>query len=659
MRPHDVVTSADPAAAGSAVPLPLEPGAGTEAGAGRADAVLAEHYARLVRIAYLVLPPSLPQARRVLTAHAVAQRSLPRGESAAEPPVPAVPRARRPEDAGGYGYVYLRDRVLRQALEASLPLRRLALPRRAQLPPVLPHVWGLRIFPRSGGAGELALERWLASLSAPARAAHVLRRLERMTDREVREALTRAGVADPDAALADAGTAPDGTSGADLLGSSEFDPCSLQVRPTDLLRRRRYVRASAVAAAALAVCGTLLWLPGDRGPVYTPNRAVEQATDPDGLLRADATAWQRSVRRDFSVWPARGSHTGDGALLGRALSAWAAPSEGVRVSATPGTASGPPPGPPQLLFAGDVGRARVVVLYDGLRVVRYAERAGSRGRSGGTALDFARTDGADTAASGALVAGRSGGGVRYLTAPWVRGVQVRDLLDPAGAPRPLRRDANGVTERLPSPVQAKGCRHWQALELDEGGTRRLTTDLGELTPARLTFGPPGSARDVTGEAALESWAHTACLLPGVRGHGVRSVNAWEFARQRLPEANGTADWVCTRAETWRGTGSRVMAQFHAPGARPGAPGAVAARAEDSPSCGVREPRVLAGVLWKSQAGQWYVVAAGSGQLASVTVSGGGVEGGAQGHVVAVRAHKGSRPTLNGRLADGTSVGALR
>ncbi|MGG8409819.1 hypothetical protein ACM614_26185, partial [Streptomyces sp. 12297] len=45
----------------------------------RAEAAIVEHYTRLVRIGYLVLPPALGRNRRVLTAHALAQRALPPG----------------------------------------------------------------------------------------------------------------------------------------------------------------------------------------------------------------------------------------------------------------------------------------------------------------------------------------------------------------------------------------------------------------------------------------------------------------------------------------------------------------------------------------------------------------------------------------------------
>ncbi|MGW4721392.1 hypothetical protein ACWEO0_01990, partial [Streptomyces sp. NPDC004292] len=161
----------------------------------QAEAALVERYPRLVRIAYLVLPPALGRNRRVLTAHALVQRSLPRRR---------VPGPRRAEDAVDPGYAYVRGEVLRQALVAGLPLRRLALPRRAQFPPLLPHVWGLRLFPRVGGADELALDQRLSRLSGPGRAAYVLRGLERQGDPEVLRVLASAGVEDPAAALAEA-----------------------------------------------------------------------------------------------------------------------------------------------------------------------------------------------------------------------------------------------------------------------------------------------------------------------------------------------------------------------------------------------------------------------------------------------------------------------
>ncbi|MFJ7126922.1 hypothetical protein [Streptomyces sp. NPDC098101] len=793
----------------------------------QAEAALVERYPRLVRIAYLVLPPALGRNRRVLTAHALVQRSLPRRR---------VPGPRRAEDAVDPGYAYVRGEVLRQALVAGLPLRRLALPRRAQFPPLLPHVWGLRLFPRVGGADELALDQRLSRLSGPGRAAYVLRGLERQGDPEVLRVLASAGVEDPAAALAEAdavdavdawdaseggadagapaadrpsvvggqgrrgggpgaagdpgradapdapgtsgaggparaghgraerservgeqggpgrtggragrpggpggvggpeggsgvghpvprtGTAAPGTeatakpghrvpgagatagsgrpapgaegttgpggpgsgigsvsgaggpagapggtvargprlSGAALLESDEFDPCALQARPTDLLRRRQHVRAGVTAVAALVVCGALLGLPGDgwgrdgaAAPPYARNPAAEAALDPAAVKRVGPAVWPGATRRDFSVWPARGDLAGDGALLRRALAVWARPGGAVQSSATPGTPVGPPMGPPQLLFAGRVDAVRVVLFHDGLRAVRYAEPVEG---TAGVALDFARTDGADAVGSTALVVSRAAGNVRYLTAPWVRETAVRNLLAPAKEPYALARDARGVTDPVPSPAQAKGCVRWNTLQTRDGSGLRLFTDLGELAPARLLWGRPAAPADATGPEAREAWARTACQLTTVRAHGVRSVNAWRFARQRLPEGAGLGSWLCTRAETWRGTGDRVLAQFLVPS--PEVPAALAARSEGSPACGVRDPRVLAGVLWQAPGGNRYVLAAGSPDFASLEVSG-GVKGRADGPVLAVRAGAGAVADLDGTLRDGTRRAALR
>ncbi|MFE2511765.1 hypothetical protein ACFXC9_25405 [Streptomyces naganishii] len=617
----------------------------------QAEAALVEHYPRLVRLAYLVLPPRLGRGRRVLTAHALVQRALPRGSSPAQA-IPAQSTGRGTDP----GYSYVRLHVVRAALEADRPRAGRSRSLSAQLPPLLPQVWGLRLFPRSGGADELALDQRLAALPGPARAAYVLRGLEKLADHTVREVLDAAGVADPGAALRQADRVPAQYA---LLESPEFDPCSLQARPTDLMRRRRHTRAALAAAAALAVCGALLVLPGGgwgpdgaAAPAYARNPSAEAALDPGRLVRAAPTAWRTSARLDFSVWPARGGLTADTALLRRALAVWARPGESVRVSATPGTASGGPAGPPQLLYAGTVDHARVVLLYDGLRIARYAEPKDS---TAGAVLDLARVDGAAGGRAAAVVLGRSDGNVRYLTAPWVRGAAERDLMKPAAAPVDLGL-TDGVTGSLASPVQQTGaCASWHVLQLTGASGTHLLTDLGELVPAGLTTGRPTAPHEVSGEAGLRAWAPLACGLAAVRAQGVRSVNTWEYAEQPLPDASGTATWACTRADTWRGDGPRVLAQFRAPG---GKYAAVAAQGEDVPDCGARDPHVLAGVLWKSGAGDWYLLAAGSRDTESINASG-GVRGASQGHLLAVAATRGAQATLKGTLADGRPVEPLR
>ncbi|MFD8255029.1 hypothetical protein [Streptomyces werraensis] len=638
--------SQDAAAQSPALSSPAGPAVDVE----QAEAALVEHYPRLVRLAYLVLPSRMGRTRRVLTAHALVQRALPRGRADA----PIIPAQSAGRD-GDPGYTLVRLQVVRSALEAGLPLRRRGLPRRSQLPPLLPQVWGLQVFPRPGGADELTLDQRLSALSGPARAAHALRGLERLPDADVRRVLDDAGVTDPDAALAEADGIPDPYR---LLESPEFDPCSLQARPTDLLRRRRHLKAGLVGAAALAVCGALLSLPGDgwgadgpAAPPYARNAAAQAALDPAKLTRVPASAWRTSARTDFSVWPARGALTGDRALLRRALAVWARPGEGVTASATPGTPTGGPAGPPQLLYAGTVDAARVVILYDGWRLARYAEpEEGARG----AALDLARVDGAGRAGASAVVLSRSDGNIRFLLAPWVREAGERDLREPDEGARDLPLE-DGVTGPFVSGQGREPCTVWNALELSDGtGTRHLT-DLGELVPARLTTGRPGEVEDASGAKALRTWQPYACSLAAMRSAGVRSVNAWAYADQPLPDGDGRAKWLCTRGETWRGTGARVLAQFHSPGARYGA---VAARAENVPACGERQPDVLAGVLWKSAGGSWYLLAAGSDGVESVEATG-GIEGEAKDRLLSVRAEKGARADLKGTLEDGGSVGGLR
>ncbi|MFJ9036182.1 hypothetical protein ACIRF8_06300 [Streptomyces sp. NPDC102406] len=619
----------------------------------QAEAALVEHYPRLVRLAYLVLPPGLGRNRRVLTAHSLTQRALPRGRTATAPPALPAQRGTAPR-TGDPGYAYVRLRVLRGALDAGLPLRRAAWPKRAQLPPLLPQVWGLRLFPKSGGADELALDQRLSALSGPARAAYVLRGLEHLDDAAVRTVLTAAGRTAEDVvtALREADAVEGGSA---LLASPEFDPCSLHARPTDLMRRRQHAKAALAALAALLVCGALLGLPGEgwspdgaAAPPYAKNPAGQAALDPGKLTRVAPGAWQASARTDFSVWPARGSLTGDSALLRRALAVWARPGETVQVSATPGTPAGAPPGPAQLLYAGEFDQARVVLFYDGLRIVRYAEP--ERGTSG-AALDFARVDGADAPQAGAVVVDRVDGNVRYLTAPWVTGAAVRDLLAPDGAAQRLTRTKDGVTSPFPSPAVAptdRPCTSWNALALTDATGTRYATDLGELVPAHLTSGSPQAPH----EARPADWAPLACSLGAARSHGVRSVNSWTYARQALPEGNGTAEWVCTRAETWRGGGPRTLALFRAPGA--GA-AVLAAKSQTSAACGERAPVVLAGVRWKSRGGTWYLIAGGSKQVSSVTAAGSTRAG----NLLAVRVARGTQVRLTGVTAGGATVSPLR
>jgi hypothetical protein len=625
-----------------------------------AEAALVEHYPRLVRIAYVTLPAALGRHRRVLLAHRLAQRALPRTRR----PVSGVSEDEDP------AYVLVRTEVVRGALAYG---RRQAGWRRwartaLVAAPLPPQVIGLRMFPRTGDLDDLDLDRALSELDAPARAAYALRAVEGLDEERTTALLAAVGVSGPRKAVHDASTAAQ-TVPFRTLANSGFDPCVVHARPTDLMRRRQHARAGAAVAAAATVAAALLGVPGDGdrggfGAAGPQQAALNRVLDPAVMVRADADAWTRTSRLDFASWPARGDRTDDRDLLQRALDVWARPSAAVRVSATPGTAQTPPVTAPQLLFAGDVDGAGVVLLYDGLRVVRYAEPADGGGEP---VLDFARVDGASAATASAVVIARStDGNARYLTAPWINRVQLRDLLKPDAAPRPLRRSADGVTDPVPVPAANGSCgaanTSWTAMQFTTAAGAPdqqpfLLTDLAELTPAHLTHatGPGARQGEVNDGQALGDWAHAACRLTADRGQGVRTVGNWQFAEQRLPDDAGTANWLCTRADAWSGA-DHVSVQFVPPGTAPGTPATVVAHGRSTAACGPMAPGVLSGVLWKSPVGHWYLVAAGSPEVASITA--GGLGGSSDGHTLAVPAKPTSHPELSGRLPDGSTLAAL-
>lgn len=262
-----------------------------------------------------------------------------------------------------------------------------------------------------------------------------------------------------------------------------------------------------------------------------------------------------------------------------------------------------PAQPPQLLFAGDLGGQAVVLFHDGgVRVVRYTEPLSGEGAP---ALDLARADDADVTTAAALTVSRTATSARYLLAPWVAESATRDLLAPDTPAWPLDVDGDGVTAAVPRPAEGGTCGSWPAMQLRSSEKivekhAFLVTDLGDLAPVHLTHTPaPGSGaparqpREATGSDALVGWARTACSLRDLRRSGVRAVNNWHFAVQPLPGTRATADWVCTRADTWRGPG-RVLVQFVPPAASPSARAEVVSDRRNSALCSRFGQHVVAG-----------------------------------------------------------------
>ncbi|MFC1413987.1 hypothetical protein ACEZCY_32945 [Streptacidiphilus sp. N1-12] len=615
----------------------------------RAEAALVLHYTRLARLAYTVLPATLDRHRRVLAAHALVQQSLPSrlpdllaGPHPAEVPVPR----RSPEAAAGGGsapagpaYAQLRATVLAAALQRGGRRR----------PWRLPRTWGLTLFPSSGGPESLALERALAELGTTERAAYALLALEGLTQDEAGQLLVAVGVSDPRPALRRAARLG-ATYPADALAAADFDPCTVHARPTDLLRRRRRLRAGSVLAAALvAAAVAALVLPGSgQGgvPAAGAGAASSLASAPAGglgitaadLVRVPADQWRHTARIDFTAWPARGDRLTDRALLTRALTLWSAAGErgtasAALVRATPGTVPAPPVQAPRLLWSGRLDGAEVVLLDDGAELARYT-RPDRATAADPEQLQLTRSDESDVTTAGAVLLRSSRAGDRFLLAPWVDTVQLRDLRAPDTPAQDLV-PTDGVTAAVPQPPSS-GCGSWPVLQLRSSSVIAehhafLLTDLGGVTAAHLTFTPPPSSgpanypREATGTDALLAWARLACGLPALRGQDVKSVNAWEFAKQPLPEGRGTALWTCTRADRWDGSGSAAT-QFLAPAAAGqdrNAPALTTAVQPKGRACSRYEQYVVASTWWRAPgSGHGYLLAAGSRHVTRLGAEGG-------------------------------------
>ncbi|MFE6161633.1 hypothetical protein ACFQ7F_22285 [Streptomyces sp. NPDC056486] len=632
------------------------------------EAVIVDQYTRLVRLAYLTLPHTLSRHRRVLVAHALVQRALPGfrvGRS-----ISRVPEQRRGTRKGtpDPALASTRARVLRSALAHDRRPRGWPgfLPPPRTLRPMLPVVWGLRLFPRAGGGEEIALGQVLSEVPAPARAAFVLLHLESLSRSEVIQLLTAAGVPQPKHVLRTARDVEAAAGGAAeaLLRSREFDACSVQTRPTDLLRRRRRFQLAWFTAGIVGLCCAVLMTTVGSTPSAEPSRTVDvhPAISAAQLVHTPRDVWADTSRVDFTAWPARGTRIGDDALLTRALATWTDPPHGTRVSVVRGTSAEPPPGNTQLLYAGDIGQESVVLFHDGRRVVRYDEPPSS---SSAASLDISRSDEADVTTAAALVVSRKAGKVRYLTAPWIAEAQTRDLLAPNSPGRPLDVSDEGVTDTVPESPGKGSCDSLPVLQLRSSSKivekhAFLVTDLGGIAPVHLSYtplpgtgAPPRQPREATSGTALRSWARTACQLPEMRRRGVRSVNQWDFAEQDLPERGGKAVWSCTRASTWRGPGD-VLVQFRTSTASATAPAKVVGKARSTAACSRFGQHIVASTPWTAGSGRHYLLAAGSREVTGIDVTG-DVDVTERGRTLAVKAPRKPGVTVRADLKDGETL----
>jgi hypothetical protein len=536
----------------------------------RGSRSLARPYRDLVWLAYLALPPSAGEGRRLVLAHRLAAAALDRHR--------------------GRDQLRLRQALLRRAL-------------RKKIMPWSGRLATMEAVPAVTRGSDVAFTTELNALPPASRAAYALMRLEGRPEEEVRTILTGARVADPAAAMAEiAGLETRFGQGAATMMRPASDPTLA----------RFYGR--------LAGRSVRLWLPAAASACLVTAMAVAPALDAPGAAeapprtsapRAATTAppgaWRAGTGLDLSTWEARGALTGDASLVARALRAW-----------------GRPDG--QLLYAGRVEDATVVLMRQDAEVARYTEAAGP------SALEVFPEPRAKPDGTSPLKLRTTAAGSRYLLPPWVREVSVAPLT--GIAPRWRRVP---ITGGVTGPVRAEGGKScWQgpvlrlrAPEIAHGMPYTML-DLGRLTLANAYYQPPppaeinryGPSELDTVPGGFTAWKGLGCAIERPDGE-IQAATAWEFWSGRLPEGPH-GRWVCLRLTDALGgsvvrgvlfSTHRGRTTAHPTGTR-----------TNSWDCSRLRRDLVAGAWWTAPSGRHYYVAAGSRRVIQIDLNGRAVPG---------------------------------
>ncbi|RAY11733.1 hypothetical protein DPM19_29425 [Actinomadura craniellae] len=364
-------------------------------------------------------------------------------------------------------YAKTRTRVLRRAMD---PPRRL----RIGLGP-----W-LRALP--GRLPDPTLTQVLDGLDPAARAAYVLRRIERTPRYAVRDQLVALGVPDPQPAL-------DAAEAADLP-----DPATVELVPGRPVRRRSPLPLAAAALLTAALLAALVATETGGPTGSAAERGVRvTAAAPDDWRRGD---------RKLDAWPARGDLVHDQAVVDRALAAWR------------------PSGRPQLLYAGRLDGVPTVLLRDGDRVARFA---GTNARPSVRPISAAEPN-------SPFALGRG----RYLVAPWTTQV------------RTARGTAVPVQGGVAGPVHAAaGCGAVLELRSSDRADAVADLSDG-ARPTPVTYRSGGGAPEVgpAGLRQWERLACGAGREPGREITTAEAWRFWTGALP--DRGDRAAEWVCAR-----------------------------------------------------------------------------------------------------------------
>lgn len=456
----------------------------------RGSRVLAQPYRECVWLAYLVLPPSAGEERRLLLAHRMAATALTRRGHRGEPATRAA--------------------FLRKLLATK------------------PRPWQGRLgsfeaIPAVTRSADLEFTKELNALPAPARAAYALRRLEERPAEQVAALLADAGVGDPAAALAQVAALEERHGGTLRRPAADPTLARLYGRPPRLPGAGRLGAGGAAGAAGVVLLALVAAVVVPRLGLERPGNASVPA-GPRALAAAEH-AWREGTQLDLTTWSPRGDLTADKALTGRALRAWEARDA-------------------QLLFAGRLDGANVVLLRRPGQVARYTE-SGPSPTLVVRPEPRAKPDGASP-----LKLRTTARGSRYLLPPWVREVSATDLSGTAPRWRTITA-RNGVTAQV-APAGSAGCWRGPVLRLRAPdiahGLPYTMLDFGELQLAEATYQPPPRPRST----ATGRMRWTARRAGSARGR--RSAARWtgRRARCRRPRRGSSGRARCRRRRAGAG-----------------------------------------------------------------------------------------------------------
>ncbi|MCF6467070.1 hypothetical protein FAF44_01410 [Nonomuraea sp. MG754425] len=567
----------------------------------RSSRSLARPYRDLVWIAYLTLPPALGEERRLVLAHRLAAAALARHH--------------------GRDPIGLRKALLRRTLH------RLITPWAGRLT-------RMETVPALTRGADVAFTTELDALRPAARAAYALLRMEGRPEPEVRAILAGARVADPAGALAAvAALEARFGDGAAVMFRPAADPTLARCYARPLNRRIR-IGLPAVAVVCLLTGLTALSLPeGPETATAQPPPAVAAGAAAPRAITASPGAWRAGTDLDLATWSARGSLTGDRALITRALRAW-----------------GRPDG--QVLYAGRLDGSTVVLVRQGEQVARYTEDGGA-GELATFPAPRPKPDGASP-----LKLTTTGEGSRYLLPPWVREVSAAPLAGSHPNWRKVRVE-DGVTAPVKTPA-GKGCWRGPVLRLRAPeiahGMPYTMVDFGRLSLANAYYQPPppaeinryGPSELDTVPGGFTAWKGLGCAMERPEGE-IQAATVWEFWRGGLPEgAHGR--WVCLRLTDATGGSTVRGVLFSTAGGRTAT--TLTGDRANSWDCSRLRRDVLMGAWWRAPSGKGYYVAAGSRRVVRITLNGRAVAG-------ASAVSRRRAPSLSGVNELGEKIEALR